>query len=110
MGLTIGDRTYIGPSVILGIGGRIVIGADCQIGAGCTFISENHRLSEDGVPSSTEVDREGIRIGAGSWIGHRATILDGVTLGEHCVVGAGAIVTKSFPPGTKLAGVPARPI
>jgi acetyltransferase-like isoleucine patch superfamily enzyme len=51
-----------------------------------------------------------VEIGAGTFLGYRAMVLPGVTLGEHCVVGAGAVVTKSFPAGTRLVGVPARPI
>jgi acetyltransferase-like isoleucine patch superfamily enzyme len=38
----------------------------------------------------------------------RVTILPGVTLGEHCVIGAGTVITKSFPAYSMLAGAPAR--
>jgi acetyltransferase-like isoleucine patch superfamily enzyme len=44
------------------------------------------------------------------WIGYGATILKGVTLGQGCVVGAGAIVTKSVPPKTIVVGNPSRVI
>ncbi len=43
----------------------------------------------------------------GSWIGARATILGGVTIGEGAVVAAGAVVTRSVPPDTLVGGVPA---
>lgn len=108
-GISVGPRTYIGPGSVLGAGGRIEIGADCQFGARVTLIAENHRVV-DGVPSATDVVRLGIRIGDGCWLGHGATVLDGVELGAHCVVGAGAVVTKSYPERTTLVGVPARPI
>jgi len=49
-----------------------------------------------------------VHIGARCFIGYRACILPGVTLGEGCVVGAHAVVTRSFGPGCVLAGVPAR--
>lgn len=42
------------------------------------------------------------------WIGSNATILPGVTLGEHAVVAAGAVVTKDVPPLTVVGGVPAK--
>lgn len=108
--LTVGDGTYIGPQVILGVGGAIHIGADVQFGAGCVLISENHQHDDHGPASQTAVTRHGIEIGDGCWLGHRVTVLDGVRLGAGCIVGAGAVVTRSFPAGSTLVGVPARPI
>lgn len=108
-GLYIGKDTYIGPGSVLGVGGAVSIGSGCQIGAGFTVVAENH-ITGDAGASATDVLRQGIDIGANCWIGHRVTILDGVTLGEGCIVGAGAVVTKSFPPRSKVGGVPARVI
>ena len=45
-----------------------------------------------------------------AWVGNRAIILPGVTLGEGAVVAAGSVVTKSVPPYTIVGGVPAKPI
>jgi acetyltransferase-like isoleucine patch superfamily enzyme len=42
------------------------------------------------------------------WIGTRATILKGVTIGEGAIVAAGAVVTKNVPPHTLVGGVPAK--
>ena len=52
--------------------------------------------------------RNPIRIGNKCWIGANAIVLPGVSLGDHVIVGAGAIVTKSFPSNCTIAGVPAR--
>ncbi len=49
-----------------------------------------------------------VTIGRDVWIGAKATILKGVTLGDGCIVGANAVVTKSFPAGSIIGGVPAR--
>lgn len=110
VGLEVKDGTYIGPNAIIGVGGRVSIGEACQIGANFTVVAENHAIDEAGAPSATEVTRMGVVIGARCWLGHGVTVLDGVELGEGCIVGAGAVVTKSFPDGSKLAGVPARSI
>jgi UDP-2-acetamido-3-amino-2,3-dideoxy-glucuronate N-acetyltransferase len=47
-------------------------------------------------------------VGRGASIGSGAVILCGVTIGQHATVGAGAVVTRDVPPGTIVAGVPAR--
>jgi acetyltransferase-like isoleucine patch superfamily enzyme len=49
-------------------------------------------------------------IGKNCWIGSNAVILPGVELGDNVIVGAGAVVTKSFPENLKVAGVPAKVI
>ena len=51
-----------------------------------------------------------ITIGNNCFIGNRATILPGVTIGDDSIVGAGSMVTKDVPPGSVVAGVPARVI
>lgn len=84
---------------------KIVLERGVYVGPNVGFITENH--------DPEDLDRhrpaEPIRIGAGSWIGMNAVILPGVHLGPRSIVGAGAVVTKSFPGGNCiLAGVPAR--
>jgi carbonic anhydrase/acetyltransferase-like protein (isoleucine patch superfamily) len=50
----------------------------------------------------------GLEVGRGSLIGIGAVILEGVRVGSGSIVGAGAVVTKDVPPGTVVAGVPAK--
>lgn len=106
-GLIIGNNVYIGPRSNIGVGGEIIIGDNSLIGADFTVVSENHLFNGDQI-SSTQVSRKGISIGTKCWIGHRVTILDGVSIGDNSIVGAGSVVTKSFPPGSRIAGVPAK--
>lgn len=51
-----------------------------------------------------------VNIGHDTWIGARATILPGISIGNFCVVAAGSVVTKDVPDYTVVAGVPAKPV
>ena len=85
----------------------IEIGDEVLFGPGVGLISANHdvRTMHGHLPSAPIV------IGNRCWIGMNALVLAGVRLGDHTVVGAGAVVTKSFPDGyCVLAGNPARVI
>lgn len=85
--------------------------ADIYIGRG-TFIAPNVGLitANHTVGSLSEHDRgQDIRIGEDCWIGMNAVILPGVTLGPNTVVGAGAVVTKSYADGNcVIVGNPGR--
>jgi maltose O-acetyltransferase len=132
-GLKIGERTGIGGRLWIAGGtrpsGRIEIGADCFLNDGCRFdvsapvtISDRVYFGHDAaVLTASHIlgDRwrragrtvsEPVTIGAGSWIGARATILGGLTIGESSVVAAGAVVIRSVPPNTLVGGVPAKVI
>jgi acetyltransferase-like isoleucine patch superfamily enzyme len=51
-----------------------------------------------------------IVVGSNVYFGNNSLVLPGVTIGDHCVIGAGSVVTRDVPSGTVVAGVPARPI
>lgn len=101
-----GRRTYSGLSqhqYIQGING-IVLGDNIRIGPGVGIISANHSLED----YDRHVPCSPIKIGNHCWIGMNAIILPGVVLGNHVIVGAGSVVTKSFPDNVVIAGNPAR--
>ena len=81
-------------------------GHDVSIGPEASILTLGHD------PQSTEfADRGGdVIIGNRVWIGYRALILPGVTIGEGAVVGAGAVVTKDVEPFTIVGGNPAKKI
>ena len=126
-GCKVGDHTRVGAFVEIQKGAAV--GARCKISSH-TFICEgvtiedevfvghgvmftNDRLPRaarpDGTPQ-TEADwkLEPTIVRRGASIGSNATILCGLEIGERAVVGAGAVVTKSVPPGAVVAGNPAR--
>lgn len=88
----------------------IHIGDDTRIAAYCTLYAFNHGLAADRPVREQPVTSRGIHIGRDVWIGARVGIVDGVRIGDHAVVGMGAVVTRDVPPWTIVAGNPARPI
>lgn len=87
-------------------GNGIHIGDDTLFAPGVKIISANHdpRNLHRWIPG------EPIRIGQQCWIGANAVILPGVQLGDRVVVGAGAVVTRSFASDATVVGVPARQV
>ena len=85
-------------------GNGIQIGDGTIFGPGVKIISANHDVED---PERTWQESGPIVIGRNCWIGANAVILPGVQLGDRIVVGAGAVVTKSFPSDVVIAGVPA---
>ena len=115
---TIGDFSYVGTEARLN---HSKVGKFCSIGPAVygglgvhptsVFVStSNHFYSGDplepNVPYFKEY-RETI-IGHDVWIGARATLIDGIKIGDGAVIGAGAVVTKDVPPYAIAVGVPAK--
>ena len=94
-------------SYFQGLGAEIYIGRGTYIAPNVGIITQSHDLRD---PSKREKAFP-VNIGEKCWIGMNVIILPGVTLGSHTVVGAGAIVTKSFTDGNCIiAGNPAKKI
>jgi acetyltransferase-like isoleucine patch superfamily enzyme len=108
-GIFIGKNVGIGEFSYLGGAGGLHIGEDCIIGQYFSTHPENHVFSDTSLPIRLQgVTREGIHVEANCWIGAKVTLLDGVRIGAGSVIAAGAVVTKSFPAGSVIGGVPAR--
>lgn len=109
VGIRIGHNVGLGEYAHLGGAGGLDIGDDCIIGPYFSCHPENHEVSQPGVPYRLQgVTRKGISIGKNCWIGAKVTVLDGVVIGDNCILAAGAVVTKSFPSNSVVGGVPAR--
>ena len=106
---TIGNNVSIGEFAYLGGGGGLEIGDECIIGQYLSCHPENHVSSDLTIAIRfQDVTRRGIKIGKNCWLGSKVTILDGVELGDGCIVAAGAVVNKSFPPNSIIGGLPAK--
>jgi acetyltransferase-like isoleucine patch superfamily enzyme len=101
----IGDHTFINYGSSISAHARIKIGRHCLVGHYALILDNNEHGIErrDLAPPSAPVVIEDH-----VWIGSRAIILPGVSIGHHSVVGAGSIVTKDIPPNCLAAGNPAR--
>lgn len=105
--VVIGDKTRIGLHCT--IIGPVTIGNNVNLAQGIVVTALNHNFTD----CTKRIDEQGIStkevtIGNDVWIGANATILPGVTIGRHCVVAAGSVVTKDVPDYTVVGGVPAR--
>jgi acetyltransferase-like isoleucine patch superfamily enzyme len=103
--LRIGDRVFLNNGVFVSCVHEITIGDDVAI-ANEVYLTDSDSHGVEG----RKVREEPIRIGNGTWIGARAIILPGVTIGSRALVAAGSVVTRDVPDDTLVAGNPARVI
>ena len=107
--LVIGDRVALRPFVSISASASVVIEDRVSIGAGSGIYDSNHTLTADHASIlDTPLTSEGVRIGEGSWLGDRVTVLSGAQIGVGCVIGAGSVVRGDIPDHSVAVGVPAR--
>ena len=116
-GVVLGDFTSINRNTIIDcalIGNFCSVGPNCHIGAGkhaVEYISTSQYIygSENilGLDSSYNPYDKPAMIGHDVWIGTNAVIMQGVTIGDGCVIGSNAVVTKDVLPYKIVGGVPA---
>lgn len=107
--LHIGDRVILGHHCTLGVRESITIGDDTMLAEMVSIRDHDHRFDDLNVP----IREQGmvcapITIGRDVWIGAKATIVKGVSIGDGAIVGANAVVTRDVPANAIVAGVPAR--
>jgi maltose O-acetyltransferase len=104
-GVRIGQNTHINHSCVLDVRGGLVIGDNVSVSANVTI------LTIAGLSTSRNVgEAKPVVIEDNSWIGIRAIVMPGVTIGRGAVVGAGSVVVGNVPPLAIVFGSPARPV
>ncbi|HEY8370537.1 MAG TPA: acyltransferase [Thermodesulfobacteriota bacterium] len=108
----VGDRVFLGHQLTVSVAERVTIGSDVLV-SDRVMIADNdgHPLDPARRAAGHPVaaaDVRPVRIEDGAWIGTRAVILKGVTVGRGAVVASGSVVTRDVPPYSVVAGNPAR--
>jgi len=104
--VSIGKGSVINHDCLLYTTGGLIIGENVSISSGVWLVTGTHDMNDPLFPDRYVP----IVIGNYAWIGIRATVLAGVTIGEGAVIMAGAMVTRDVPPYTVVGGVPAKVI
>jgi acetyltransferase-like isoleucine patch superfamily enzyme len=105
----VGKSTWIGPGTLLDGSGGLVIGEYCSISAGVhIYTHDTVKWAVSG--GKAEYERASVRIGNCCYIGSQTVIAKGVTVGNHCVIGACSFVNRDIPPYTVVFGIPCRPV
>jgi acetyltransferase-like isoleucine patch superfamily enzyme len=110
-GVRVGNRCKISSHSFICEG--VTLESEVFIGHSVTFINDRYpRATNTEGRLQTEADWSCVPtvVKSGASVGSGATILCGVTIGEHAIIGAGSVVTKDVPPGAIVAGNPARPL
>lgn len=101
--MTLGRHVFINHGLTVMARGKVEIGDEVMIGPDVSLLTANHDPYDHQVLLCEKVTIE-----KNAWIGARAVILPGVTVGENAIVAAGAVVTKDVAANTVVGGCPAR--
>ncbi len=106
-GITIGEYTFINANCTMLDSGRIAIGSHVKIGPCCQLYTPNHPF--DHIERRKPQERSlPITIGDDTWLGGGVIVCPGVTIGNRCIIAAGAVVTSDIPDDCLAAGNPAK--
>lgn len=111
--LTIGDNVTLNVYCHIACTNEIRIGNDVLVGSNVLITDHSHgKIEMDGRPFAQRalLSKGPVIIEDNVWIGDKACIMPGTTIGTGSIIGAGAVVTKDIPPYSIAAGVPAKVI
>jgi acetyltransferase-like isoleucine patch superfamily enzyme len=105
----IGAKTVMGQECTISCYQRVSIGRECIIADRTMLIDFDHGVVEVERPIRLQgIYKRDVRVGNNVWIGYGACVLRGVTVGDNCVLGTYAVVTRDVPDNAVVGGVPAR--
>lgn len=124
----IGARTEVRRGTLMNVAGRLDVADDVILSWGCvlhcseavriapmvlvgeysTFADSSHYFTSPDETAWHNVRSGPISIGRGCWFGAKTTVGRGTTIGDHCIIAAGSLVTGSVPDGSLARGVPAQ--
>jgi maltose O-acetyltransferase len=107
--VSIGAGTFFNYDCLMLDVAPVTIGAACQVASRVQFITATHPIDPEPRRIGWESAKP-IALGDNVWLSAGVTVCPGVTIGDHTVVGAGAVVTRDLPAGVVALGVPARAI
>ena len=107
--LSIGRDTVVNIGCVFELNDRVTVGERVSIGHEVYFLTTSHHMGGRRRRAGRLVVAP-ITVGDGAWIGARATVLPGVTIGAGSVVSAGSVVQQDVVPNSLVGGVPARVI
>lgn len=107
--LQIGDGCQFRPHCSFSASESIILEEDVVMATGCSVVDSDHIVGGDAANVLHNPLRTApIRIGRGTWLGDRVSVLRGSTIGEFCVIGANSVVRGEIPPYSIAVGAPAR--
>lgn len=108
--IEVGNDVYIGPDCwICGVRGGIKFEDQVMLGPKVCMSSSNHTIKDSSYRFGPGIGGK-IKIGRGTWIASNCVVTAGVTIGECCLIAAGAVVVKDVEPNSIVGGVPAHKI
>jgi len=108
--IAVGPKGWLGPGSMVAAQQRVVLGEGSMIAEYVTIRDHDHIHDAQHTMADWCYTAAPIIIGEDVWIGSKATIVPGVTIGDHAFVAANAVVTHDVKPSERVGGVPARPL
>jgi len=106
---TFGHDVKVFRGATIAVHSRLEVGNNCLFAAYSSIHDEDHIYDRTSDPiGDRPLKTSPIVIGNNVWVGTKATILQGVTIGDNAVIGANAVVTRDVPANSIVAGAPAR--